>query len=341
MSKLYQAKRRLITDSAELSMTMLQSLALALGQTQVNVRQAPAVAGDWADANPRSFYLAGPGGLVAGPSGVTPARFAWASVPHDWDGTPAIINNFGSGPVAGLVHREQQALITQYLSSFSNLIQQGQAMALCISGSLWMVNDGAAAINNGDVIYADFATGKASNTLGGATASAWGIAAATATFTGSISGDVLTAGVVTGTVYPGSLVTGAGVTTGTRVVKQLSGVTGAAGTYLVDRVQTAASTAITLTYGLLTLTTVTAGTFANGDTLTGASAGVVTGTAIISAPITGAGGSGSTFAVNNTQTSGNGGQGVLTAATNVATKWIAASQAAAGEIFKCTSHLQG
>ena len=40
-------------------------------QKQVNLTPAPAVAGDYASANPHVSVLAGPGGLVAGVGGVT------------------------------------------------------------------------------------------------------------------------------------------------------------------------------------------------------------------------------------------------------------------------------
>ena len=40
-------------------------------QAQVNVAQAPFVPGDFVSKNPRKFFLAGPGGLVAGTGGVT------------------------------------------------------------------------------------------------------------------------------------------------------------------------------------------------------------------------------------------------------------------------------
>ena len=54
-------------------------------QTTVNLQQAPAVAGDFATANPRASFPAGEGQYVAGASGVTVGRFAWIDA---WCPTP-------------------------------------------------------------------------------------------------------------------------------------------------------------------------------------------------------------------------------------------------------------
>mgnify|MGYP000048804167 FL=1 len=62
----------------------------------------------------------------------------------------------------------------------------------------------------------------------------------------SISGEVLTVGgSVTGTFVRDMVLTGTGVTAGTKIIGQLTGSTGGAGTYLVDTSQTVASTSIT------------------------------------------------------------------------------------------------
>ena len=63
---------------------------------QVNVQAAPAVAGDFCDANPRSVVDAGQGGFVAGSSGLTIGSFAWADTL-----TNKIANSFGAGAPAG------------------------------------------------------------------------------------------------------------------------------------------------------------------------------------------------------------------------------------------------
>lgn len=128
--------------------------------SQVNTVPAPAVAGDFASANPRSSYLAGPGGLVAGPDGVTVGLFAWATSPDDANGTPATVYNAGTGLPSGFVHREQQALITTYLAAAGNVIQPGFGMTLMTSGDYWVTSTGAATTQIGWKAFAVNATGE-------------------------------------------------------------------------------------------------------------------------------------------------------------------------------------
>ena len=89
-------------------------------QKQVNRQQAPAVAGDFASANPRASVLAGEAGLVAGASGVTVGKFAWVAS----DGVTTY--NYGTNPNApnGFVHREQQGLITTWLAESTMTVPQ-------------------------------------------------------------------------------------------------------------------------------------------------------------------------------------------------------------------------
>ena len=317
-------------------------------QTQVNTVPAVGVAGEFASGNPRFVVDAGPGAFVAGANGVTVGLFAWATnIAIDGDGAPAVVNNFGSGPVTGFVHREQQSMITTYLAKASMVVPAGMPVTLMSGGDFWVKNDGSTQAVPGQTCYASFTTAKASfaaaSSPSGAVSTSWSIAAETASFTATISGAVMTVtGSVTGTIYPGSILSGGTVATNTAIVSQLTGTTGGDGTYSVSiPEQTVASATLTASYGLLTLTTVTSGTFAVGDTLTGATAGVTAGTAITSGPITGTGGSSSTFAVNLTQTSSSGSEGNLTGATNVATKWIAMSSGLAGEMVKIASQPLG
>jgi len=316
-------------------------------QQQAYYQPSPGVEGDFASTNPRATVLAGPGALICGLAGVTVGRFAWTSYQNvDADGAPGVVNNFGGGPVAGFVHREQQGLIEVYLQETSMLVPGGFPITLFKEGDFWVKNNGATTAVPGQKAYANFADGKATFAATGAPAGAvstsWSIAAETASFTASIANDVMTVtGAVTGTIYPGSAISGTGVASGTTIGQQLTGTPGGDGTYSVSiPEQTVASTAITATYGLLTLTTVSSGTFGVGDSLTGASAGVTAGT-VITQFITGAGASGSTAAVNLTQSSNSGASGNLTGATNVETKWIAASTALPGELVKITSWPQG
>jgi hypothetical protein len=318
-------------------------------QSQVNVSQAPAVAGDFASKNPRYFYDAGPGGLVSGPAGVTIGRFAWAVAPLDADGAPATVYSYGAGVPTGFVHREQQGLITTWLASYGMTVQPGFGITLCIGGDLWVINAGTTEAEPGMKAYANNADGSVSFALTGATtaggvASAWTISAQTYSVTGSIADDVLTVTVIgSGTIYAGTPITGSGVAANTTIVKQLTGaIPGGTGTYLVSiGEQTVASTTISGTYGLLTLTTIGSGTFAVGQTLTGASAGVTAGTTI-NQFLTGVGNvNGATAVVNYTQTSANGTQGALTSGTNTETKWYARSTGLVGELVKISEKTLG
>jgi len=316
-------------------------------QTQAYYNPAPAVEGDFASTNPRATVLAGPGGLVCGDAGVIVGRFAWASYQNvDADGAPSVVNNFGSGIPTGFVHREQQGLIENYLQASTLLVPKGFPITLFDLGDFWVKNNGSTQALPGQKAYANMADGTASFAAAGAPAGAvstsWSISAQTFSVTASIAGNVLTVTAVgSGTLYPGAVISGTGVATGTAIGTQLTGTPGGIGTYsLTTPEQTVASETITGTYGLLTLTTVSSGTFGVGDTLTGATAGVTAGTTITQF-ITGSGGSGSTAAVNLTQTSSSGSEGNLTGATNVETKWYCRSSGLPGELVKISPLVQG
>lgn len=139
-------------------------------QQNVQITQAPGVEGDFASYNPRSTVLAGPGGLVAGANGVIVGHFAWTVASTvDADGAPAIVNSTGTGPVAGFVHREQQALITVYLAETSMVIPAGFGVTLHNTGDFWVRNAGAAAVTVGLKAFAVLATGAVSFAAAGAT----------------------------------------------------------------------------------------------------------------------------------------------------------------------------
>lgn len=138
-------------------------------QKQVNIQQAPAVAGDGASLNPRSTYLAGEGALVTGASGVTVALFAWATA-------AGIVSNAGSGVPQGFVARENQALITAFLAEGSNLIPHGQDITLFTAGDFWAVTATAATV--GQKVFASnttgaISTGAAGATIAGSTETKW------------------------------------------------------------------------------------------------------------------------------------------------------------------------
>jgi len=309
-------------------------------QTAVNVVPAPAVAGDFCDANPRGSVNAGPGGLVAGPNGLVIGRFAWWSEASlDADGAPAIANNYGAGPVTGFVHREMQGLITTYLTEAGMIIPAGFGVTLMSSGGYWAKNDGLTEALVGQKAYANFADGRVSFAASGAplAASVTGaVAASTAAVTGSIAGDILSVTAVgSGVLVPGGTISGAGVAAGTQIVSQLSGAAGGIGTYVVSiPEQNVASTAISETYGTLTVSAVGSGVLGVGDVLSGA--GVTAGTAI-TALGTGTGGVGTYIVSPNTVVSST----TITGGTDVETKYIAMSAGLPGELVKISSHVLG
>jgi len=316
-------------------------------QTQVQYQPSPAVAGDFSDTNPRYFLDAGQFGLVSGPAGVTIGRFAWASQSAiDADNAPAVVNSFGVGAPSGLVHREQQADITTYLADATMVINPGFAMGLVTDANMWVKNEGSAQALVGQKAYADFATGKVSFAATGSPSTASSvidasnsIAGGTFSITGSISNNVLTVTAVgSGVVYPGSTISGTNVASGTKIVSQLSGTQGGIGTYAVNIAeQSVASTMISGTYGLLTVTGVVTGTIEVGGLVTGS--GVTAGTQITAnaangSGLTGSGGTG-TYVVDPTQTVSDI---AFTFTTNVETKYFAVSSGVAGEVVKVSQH---
>lgn len=305
-------------------------------QTQVYGQPAPAVEGDFASQNPYATYDAGPGALVAGASGVTIGRFGWAVPPTDPNGSNAIVNSYGAGPVDGFVHREQQGLITAYLGYYGMTIQPGFMVTLMNAGDFWVKNNGATQALKGQKCYADLTDGGASfaatgSPLAGASVTA-SVAASTFSVTGSIAGDVLTVTAVgSGTVRNGATISGTGIASGTKILSQVSGTTGGIGTYRVSiPFQTVASTTVSGTYGTMTVTAVGSGSIDVGSVLSGT--GVDAGTTV-TALITGTGGTGTYVVSSNTVV----GSTTISATSNVETKWIAMSNGLPGELVKISS----
>ena len=303
-------------------------------QTQVNLQPAPAVAGDFASANPRWNVLAGPGGLVAGAFGVTVGRFAWVDPANG-----QTVNNFGTGAPSGFVHREQQALITTYLAESSNLVRQGFDVTLMSGGDFWVKNDGSNAVTVGMKAYANYATGQitfnATGTPPEGAVTTGSIAASTFSVTASIADQVMTVTAVgSGTVVAGATISGTSVTSGTTVVEQLTGTAGGIGTYAVSVLQATPSTTVSGSYGTFTVTAVASGSVSVGDVLSGSN---VTGTPFVTQILTGSGGVG-TYAVSVSETAASA---TVNATSAVETKWLAASVGYAGELIKMSSHLLG
>ena len=131
-------------------------------QTTVNLQQAPAVAGDFATANPRASFPAGEGQYVAAAPGVTVGRFAWI------DATTGLVSDTGTGKPDGFIHREQQALISVYLAETSNVVPQGFPVTVMRTGDYWATATvGAAA--KGQKVFAKLSDGTVQAGAAGAT----------------------------------------------------------------------------------------------------------------------------------------------------------------------------
>jgi hypothetical protein len=104
---------------------------------------------------------------------------------------------------------------------------------------------------------------------------------ATVTFTGSITGTVLTAAAtVTGTITVGDGLSGTGIAPGTFVTAQLTGTAGKDGTYSVNIAPTSPTGSITITSGVVTIATNVA-TFTSATSI---SMGILPGDFIVGDP---------------------------------------------------------
>ena len=281
---------------------------------QVNVQGAPAVEGDFCDANPRATVDAGAGALVAGAAGVTVARFAWA------DALNLTVSSTGQGAPTGFVRRDQQAIITTYLADDTMVQYPGSPVTLFNAGGFWVKNNGAVAATIGMTAYANFNDGSVSfgtsaPTSGSCTAgtvvriiSASTGAAVPATapsMTASISGTTLTVtAVAAGTVVGvGQVLSGGSSTVGyvdanTTITGYGTG-TGGAGTYTLNISGNVASTTITASGGCMTLTGGnTSGVFAVGMGLTVSASGTFTAGTVITALVSATAGGAGTYLLN-------------------------------------------
>lgn len=129
-------------------------------QNTVNQYLAPAVEGDFASANPRASVVVGEGAFVAAAAGVTVGRFAWSN----GDNT---VSSSGSGVPTGFVHRDMQALITNWLGAQSMVIPQGQPVTLHKAGDFWARTATAATV--GQKVFASNTDGSIKTGAAGAT----------------------------------------------------------------------------------------------------------------------------------------------------------------------------
>jgi hypothetical protein len=321
---------------------------MALGfQTQVYPQQAPGVEGDFCDHNPRDSVDAGPGGLVCHAEGCTIARFGWLEYSAiDPNNAPTIVRTRSTGGApAGFIHREQQGVITSFLGGSGMQMLGGMPVTLHQSGGFFVINRGTTYCQVGMKAFARLSDGAvvfgATGTAPGAASVTASIAASTLAVTGSITGNLLTVtAVTTGPVVPGATITGTGVATGTKIVQQVTPLLagealGGIGRYTVSiGEQAVASTAITGTYGTMTVTAVGSGTLEVGDVLSGT--GVTAGTTL-TALGTGTGLAGTYIVDQNAVVAST----TIAATDAIETKWFATSAGAPGELVKMSSKALG
>lgn len=308
-------------------------------QAFTNSLQAPGVAGDFASANPRAVALSSQqynsAGFRAGPNGLTIGLFAWLD-PSSY----TFASNNGAGAPTGFVHRNQQALITTYLSAYGMTIPAGMMVGdLFVAGDFFVVNNGTTQAIPGQKAYANNTNGTASFAASGApatsgTSTASTVSAQTAAVTASVANNIMTVtAVASGILVPGGVLTtgsGPALTSGTIVISQIDGTPGGIGHYVISpQEQTIASVTINETYGLLTVGGTVAGTFAVGQALVGAT-GTITGLG------TASGGAGTYYTQTQTVASGS-----ISSLSNTETGWYARSFAQPGELVKITSQAMG
>lgn len=136
-------------------------------QKVVNQQPAPAVAGDWAGANPRASIPSNAGGFRAYSAGLVLGLFAWFN-----PDTGVARNASANGGILGFAHREQKALLTTFLQEAGETIPGGYGVDGVAAGDLW-ADVGAGGCEVGNPIYANNTTGAAQAAAGGGTLTRW------------------------------------------------------------------------------------------------------------------------------------------------------------------------
>jgi hypothetical protein len=128
-----------------------------IGQTSVNITQAPAIAGDPASINPRHHLLSDEAGFKAGSGGVVMGRFVWA----DATSTNTLLLNAGSGAPSGFLSREMIGVISTYLAEYGSTIPYGLPVSgVYTGGDFWVRNAGSGSSAVGQKAYASNLTGE-------------------------------------------------------------------------------------------------------------------------------------------------------------------------------------
>jgi hypothetical protein len=228
------------------------------------------------EAAEAAVYFQGFAGSNVLPAAMLFAQYNQASVPAYLRG----------GSLASLTLAQLQALTGTLSVTVEGVVKTSASINLSTASSF---SAAAALIQTGFAAY------------DAVTAATTTIAAGSATsVTGSISGYTLTVSAVsTGALVVGGVLSGTGVTAGTAITGQLTGTTGGIGTYSVSISQTVTSGAITQAYGLMTVVTVSSGTLAVGQVISGTTVAVGT---TITALGTGTGGAGTYITSGGAQT---------------------------------------
>lgn len=131
-------------------------------QTQVNLQQSPAVAGDFASDNPRSSVISPEGGFVCGAGGINVGSFGWVQA----DGK-TVLNSAAAGAPNGFVARQEQALITSYLAEYGVNIPVGFPVTMYGKGDFWFKSFNNAAVV-GQQVFVKLADGTIQTAAAGA-----------------------------------------------------------------------------------------------------------------------------------------------------------------------------
>lgn len=277
-------------------------------QTEINNQPAPAEAGDFFGVNPRASMLGGPEQWSAPEGGAVVGRFLWAD-PNAGD----VTQYFRAGCQIGFLHRENNAVITEFLAEASFVVYEGLPITLFDQGDFWGLF--AAGATPGQRVWANpgdgslIAGGSSAPALDSYTASAGfgGTSQQGAAFSIAITSNVATVSALTGGyVDEGTVVTSANIT-GVALGARLTGSAGGIGTFTMTHANVTIETA-TGANEVLTVTAVTQGALKVGAVVdsTGADATVV-------ALMSGTGGTG-TYEVS---TSARVASGAVTAPTDV------------------------
>lgn len=228
-------------------------------QSFVNRHLAPGVVGAFASLNPRAVVLAGPGAFKADETPpVVVGFFAWGAPADGLAHGEETANSF-----LGFVANEGQTIITQFLGRDRLAVQAGFPVTLYSHGDFWAHVAGGA-VDVGDTIYADAATGEPTVDDASAANPDTGFVAATASplaVTSSASslaatGVLTVGGSIVGSIVIGDgasvVVNGTGVPANTFIQSQLTGTPGGDGTYQTSsRGVVVGATAMTFSTGTL------------------------------------------------------------------------------------------